>query len=50
MLISHLMNTESMRTKVIADEFGLNLLHHCAEEMNHLARIMPSLYAQFKDD
>jgi hypothetical protein len=49
-LISRLMNTESMRTKVITDEFGLNLLRHCAEEMNHLAGILPSLYAQFKDD
>jgi hypothetical protein len=49
-LISRKMNTAAMRTRVITDEFGLRLLRHCAEEMNHLPRILPELYAQFKDE
>ena len=49
-VISRKMNTASMRTKVITDEFGLSLLRHCSEEMNHLARILAALYARFKND
>ena len=26
------------------DKLGLDLLVHCAEEMNHLARFLPALY------
>jgi hypothetical protein len=29
------------------DHFGPRMLKHCAEEMNHLARILPSLHAAF---
>jgi hypothetical protein len=49
-LISRRMNTPKAREKVIPDEFGLNLLRHCSEEMGHLARILPGLYARFKGD
>jgi len=49
-LISRRMNTRKAREKVIPDDFGLNLLRHCSEEMGHLARFLPDLYARFKGD
>ena len=49
-MITRRMNTASVRTGLITDEFGLSLLRHCSEEMGHLARILPSLYARFRND
>ena len=48
-LISPLLNTPASRLKLLPDHGGLNLLRHCAEEMNHLASILPELYAKFGD-
>ena len=48
--ISHRMNKREARLKVIPDRFGLNLLRHCAQEMGHLAAILPALYGKYKDD
>ena len=31
------------------DHVGHDLLHHCAAEMNHLARFLPELHAEFGD-
>jgi hypothetical protein len=37
-------NTARARRRSVPDQFGLDLLRHCAEEMNHLARFIPALY------
>jgi hypothetical protein len=39
------MNRPAARRRAIPDQVGLDLLRHCAEEMNHLARFLPALYA-----
>lgn len=31
-------------------EFGPDMLHHCASEMNHLATFLPQLYAEFSNE
>jgi len=46
-LVAAFMNTRRRRRRLINDEFGLYLLRHCAEKMNHLARILPGLYERF---
>ena len=47
-LLSRLMhnriNTAHARRQSVTDQGGLDLLRHCAEEMNHLARFLPALY------
>lgn len=43
-LMNKRMNTPGKRRKLAPDEFGLGLIRHCAEEMNHLARFLPALY------
>lgn len=48
-LITPLLNTRTRRLKLLPDEGGLNLLRHCAKEMNHLAGILPELHAKFAD-
>jgi hypothetical protein len=48
--ISRRMNTRATRIELIPDQFGLNLLRHCSEEMGHLAAILPGLYAKFQAD
>jgi hypothetical protein len=37
-------NTARARRQSVPDQLGLDLLRHCAEEMNHLARFLPALY------
>jgi hypothetical protein len=37
-------NTARARRQSVPDQLGLDLLRHCAEEMNHLARFIPALY------
>ncbi|MEY4576058.1 MAG: hypothetical protein RL701_761 [Pseudomonadota bacterium] len=43
-LITKLVNRPAIRTRVITDRFLLDLFEHCAEEMNHLVKYLPSLY------
>jgi hypothetical protein len=49
-IISRRMNTRATRIGLIPDQFGLNLLRHCSEEMGHLAGILPRLHAKFQTD
>jgi hypothetical protein len=44
--LSRLANLPPLRRRVMPDHLGLDLLVHCAEEMNHLARFLPALYRQ----
>jgi hypothetical protein len=44
--LSRLANLAAVRKLALADRLGLDLLVHCAEEMNHLARFLPALYRQ----
>ncbi|HBO3116999.1 TPA: hypothetical protein L4R02_001244 [Pseudomonas aeruginosa] len=39
------LNRPFMRHLFIKDRMALDLLQHCAEEMNHLARFLPALYS-----
>jgi hypothetical protein len=43
-LIGKIANTKTMRGKLVSDDLGPALLIHCAEEMNHLASFLPSLF------
>lgn len=45
--VSSLLNRPAIRRRPVSDAMGLNLLAHCAKEMNHLARMLPELYAEF---
>jgi len=49
-LISRRLNTRGARIANSPDAFGLHLLRHCAEEMTHLSKMLPSLYAAFAKD
>jgi DAPG hydrolase PhiG domain len=46
-LLTPIMNTPFMRRRNIPDTLGRDLLLHCAEEMRHLAKILPELYKRF---
>ena len=46
-LITKIVNRSQMRRRLLRDEAGSALLRHCSEEMNHLAAILPELYARF---
>jgi DAPG hydrolase PhiG domain len=43
-LASGLLNRAAVRHLLVPDQMALNLLMHCAEEMNHLATILGDLY------
>ena len=43
-LLHRKVNSAKVRRKEAPDQFGLDLLRHCAEEMNHLGRFLPQLY------
>lgn len=49
-LISKVANTGVMRRRLLADVGGTALLHHCSNEMSHLAAILPDLHADFGDE
>ena len=49
-LLHNRVNSRDSRLREVPDQFGLDLLRHCAEEMNHLARILPDLYREFSVD
>ena len=46
-LISRQLNQRRMRETIFPDAFGLQLLRHCSEEMNHLAYILTGLHAHY---
>ena len=46
-LIAKISNTERVRRARLPDWVGTALLLHCAQEMNHLASILPELHARF---
>lgn len=43
-LLHNRLNSARARLKAVPDQLGADLLRHCAEEMNHLARFLPALY------
>lgn len=43
-LVHRRINSVSARMREVPDQLGIDLLRHCAEEMNHLARFLPALY------
>lgn len=47
-IVTRLTNRRAVRTRAIADRFLLDLFQHCAEEMNHLAKFLPRLYADVR--
>lgn len=49
-LVTRLVNTERVRRSRLPDEMGTSLLLHCAQEMNHLASILPDLHEQFGNE
>ena len=44
-LVTRLVNRRAVRTLAIPDRFLLDLFQHCSEEMNHLPKFLPRLYA-----
>ena len=46
-LLTKVVNRPQLRRRLLRDEAAPALLRHCSEEMNHLAAILPELYAQF---
>ena len=43
-LMHNKVNSAKVRRKEAPDQFGVDLLRHCAEEMNHLGRFLPKLF------
>jgi hypothetical protein len=43
-IMTKILITPRTRRKLVPDQYGFDLLRHCAEESNHLARFLPSLY------
>lgn len=50
LLLNAIYNSPFFRKRIITDQFCLDLLRHCSEEMNHLARFLPQLYRHVKSD
>ena len=46
-LLTPCLNTRMMRQRMLPDGMGRDLMLHCAEEMHHLAIILPELYRRF---
>jgi hypothetical protein len=42
-----ILNSGFVRSRLLPDDDGLNLLRHCSDEMSHLARILPELHQRF---
>lgn len=49
-LLPALLNRPLLRRRLANDALGLALLRHCAEEMHHLAALLPTLHARFEAD
>ena len=47
-LLRGVLNSRPMRRLLLSDRMALDLLLHCAEEMNHLARVLPQLHAEMQ--
>ncbi|MDO5654142.1 MAG: hypothetical protein Q4G39_08575, partial [Brachymonas sp.] len=45
-LIKPVLNTPTVRRVLVTNKMAEDLLRHCAEEMNHLPRFLPALYAE----
>ncbi len=45
-LLKPILNTNTFRRLIVSDQMAIDLLQHCSEEMNHLPRFLPSLYAE----
>lgn len=43
-LLKPVLNTATIRKMIISDKMAIDLLRHCAEEMNHMPRFLPQLY------
>lgn len=39
------LNTGPVRRLIVSDRMAIDLLRHCAQEMNHLAQILPALWS-----
>jgi hypothetical protein len=46
-VITRVAGSAAFRQRRLPDQMGTALLLHCAQEMNHLASILPELFAQF---
>ncbi len=46
-IVTRLARTRAFRLRRLPDATGLALLYHCAQEMNHLAMILPDLHERF---
>lgn len=46
-MVTAAISTRRTRLRLVPDRTGLNLLRHCAKEMNHLAAILPALHKRF---
>lgn len=46
--VGGLLNTRLVRGLIVSDRMALDLLQHCGEEMNHLARFLPRLYGDVR--
>jgi hypothetical protein len=47
LLIKPLLNVSNIKAIFLTDKLALDLLVHCAEEMNHLPKFLPTLYMDF---
>jgi hypothetical protein len=47
-LLHKKVNSRKSRLEKVPDRFGIDLLRHCSEEMNHLARFLPQLYQEYR--
>jgi DAPG hydrolase PhiG domain len=44
-VLGPVLNSKGLRRLIVPDQMALDLLQHCGEEMNHLARFLPALFA-----
>ncbi len=45
--LNAILNSRMVRPHLVSDASALDLLRHCSDEMNHLARILPALHGRF---
>ncbi len=45
-LLKPILNTNNIRRLIVSNQMAVDLLQHCSEEMNHLPRFLPALYAE----
>ena len=43
-IVNPIINLRIVKLMVLPDQLTYDLLKHCAEEMNHLAKFLPQLY------